>query len=234
MSSNYTGNPAGVQSPATAPAVNNPPIAVLPSDGDADSAASVAQAFKVLADNSAFALDVLGGTLTAKTLQTDGTGGGSVTASTGDVVASGRVLSSTAYSKSIWYPVGNWQIVSGTWSNTGSAMTMGCTSDGELRCGFYMPYDDASARTTTIIALEVITFKTTSSPLTITLWSTNPATLADTSIATATTSLTGYQILLLSSLTAAASGSAYYWLEVDVKATDRVGLMNVEYTSQVF
>lgn len=75
MPSNYAGNDAAVQSPGTAPAVNNPPVLSLPSDGDADNAAAYAQAYKILADNMDFALDVLGGTLTAKALQVDGTGG---------------------------------------------------------------------------------------------------------------------------------------------------------------
>jgi len=50
MSSNYTGNPSSTQAPAAAPDPDNFPIAVLPADGDPDNAASVAQAYKVLAD----------------------------------------------------------------------------------------------------------------------------------------------------------------------------------------
>ncbi len=50
MSTNYTGNPSAVESPAIIPGVDNLPIIVLPADGDAASAASVAQAFKSLAD----------------------------------------------------------------------------------------------------------------------------------------------------------------------------------------
>ena len=54
MSTNYTGNPTATQAPSPIPGAQAFPIAVLPADGDADNAASVAQAFKVLADNIAF------------------------------------------------------------------------------------------------------------------------------------------------------------------------------------
>ena len=50
MSSNYTGDETATQSPSPPPGPDVAPIVVLPSDGDADNAASVAQAFKVLAD----------------------------------------------------------------------------------------------------------------------------------------------------------------------------------------
>lgn len=50
MSSTYTGNPASTESPAYRPLPGTLPVATLPSDGDADNAASVAQAFKVEAD----------------------------------------------------------------------------------------------------------------------------------------------------------------------------------------
>ena len=54
MSSNYTGNPAGVQSPSPTPDAGSPPIVTLPADGDALIAASVAQMAKVPADALAF------------------------------------------------------------------------------------------------------------------------------------------------------------------------------------
>lgn len=54
MSSNYTGNPTATEAPAAAPSPGTAPIIVLPSDGDAASAASVAQALKCLADYVAF------------------------------------------------------------------------------------------------------------------------------------------------------------------------------------
>lgn len=50
MSSNYTGNPTATQTPGSAPGSGVLPILVLPSDGDADNAASVAQAFRECAD----------------------------------------------------------------------------------------------------------------------------------------------------------------------------------------
>ena len=50
MSTNYTGVSTATQTPSSPPGPGVAPIVVLPSDGDADNAASVAQAFKVLAD----------------------------------------------------------------------------------------------------------------------------------------------------------------------------------------
>lgn len=54
MSSNYTADRTATQAPAAAPAAGAGPILTLPSAGDADSAASIAQAFKALADYAAF------------------------------------------------------------------------------------------------------------------------------------------------------------------------------------
>lgn len=59
MSSNYTGNPTATQSPAAAPSAGVAPIAVLPADGDARNAASIAQAFKVLCDYVAYLMQPL-------------------------------------------------------------------------------------------------------------------------------------------------------------------------------
>lgn len=50
MSTTYTGNSSNTQAPSPTPGPGVPPVVVLPADGDADNAASVAQAFKVLAD----------------------------------------------------------------------------------------------------------------------------------------------------------------------------------------
>lgn len=50
MSTNYTGNPSATESPSPAPAPGVIPVVSLPSDGDAASAASVAQAMKTPAD----------------------------------------------------------------------------------------------------------------------------------------------------------------------------------------
>jgi hypothetical protein len=50
VSTTYNGNPAATQAPSSPPAPGVSPELVLPADGDADNAASVAQAFKVLAD----------------------------------------------------------------------------------------------------------------------------------------------------------------------------------------
>lgn len=54
MSSTYTPSPTATQAPAGTPASGNLEL-TLPSDGDAASAASIAQALKVLADFTAFA-----------------------------------------------------------------------------------------------------------------------------------------------------------------------------------
>ncbi len=54
MSTNYTGNPIAVEAPAAAPTGGVYPIVVIPADGDALNAASVAQAYKCLADYMAY------------------------------------------------------------------------------------------------------------------------------------------------------------------------------------
>lgn len=56
MSTTYPGDPTATQAPSDPPVNGNAPKVVLPSDGDADNAASVAQAFKVLADFIAWLL----------------------------------------------------------------------------------------------------------------------------------------------------------------------------------
>lgn len=54
MPSNYTGNPTATQAPGPQPALGALPIASLPIDGDALTAASVAQSFKESLDFAAF------------------------------------------------------------------------------------------------------------------------------------------------------------------------------------
>lgn len=56
MSTNYTGVPTAAESPAAAPAGGTYPIVVLPDDGDPLNAASVEQAYKVLADYMAYTM----------------------------------------------------------------------------------------------------------------------------------------------------------------------------------
>ncbi len=67
MSSNYTGDPTATQSPGPTPGYGNYPIVVLPADGDALNAASVAQAYKELADFVAFAQQKIGYLYAART-----------------------------------------------------------------------------------------------------------------------------------------------------------------------
>lgn len=76
MPSNYTGNPAATQAPAAAPGANVAPILALPVDADAFNSAAFYQEFKALADYVAWLNNVVGGTLTAKIIQIDGTAGG--------------------------------------------------------------------------------------------------------------------------------------------------------------
>lgn len=57
MSTNYNGDPTATQAPALSPVQGAVPELVLPADGDPDNAASVAQAFKVLADYIAMLQD---------------------------------------------------------------------------------------------------------------------------------------------------------------------------------
>jgi len=54
MPSSYTGSPTAIQAPGVQPAPGVAPIVTLPSDGDGDSAASIAQAFKELSDYVAY------------------------------------------------------------------------------------------------------------------------------------------------------------------------------------
>lgn len=92
MSSQYTGNPTATQSPAPTPALGNYPIEVLPADGDALNASSVAQAFKVCADFIAFIQlaisKILTTTYSMLGLVVDGTGEQTVSPVAGQVSVS--------------------------------------------------------------------------------------------------------------------------------------------------
>lgn len=85
MPAPYTGNPTAVQSPATAPAVNNPVVISIPAGTDLLSIESLVQEMKVTADNLTLLLNILGGTTTAKSLQADGAGGAAATVPVGGV-----------------------------------------------------------------------------------------------------------------------------------------------------
>jgi hypothetical protein len=54
MTTSYTGNPAGVQAPDTAPAMGKAPVLTLPVDGEAANVSSIYQGFRDLADHVAF------------------------------------------------------------------------------------------------------------------------------------------------------------------------------------
>lgn len=84
MSTNYTGNPTAIEAPAAAPGPNVAVIIVLPADGDPESAASIAQAFKALADNQIFSNQQGNGSRTALALWLDGKGGVAAPAQTSD------------------------------------------------------------------------------------------------------------------------------------------------------
>lgn len=62
MSTTYTGNPAATQAPSDPPAAGNAPKGTLPADGDALTAASVAQMAKVALDYAAFEKKPFGNT----------------------------------------------------------------------------------------------------------------------------------------------------------------------------
>lgn len=102
MSSNYTGNPTGTQPPGSTPALGGYPIVVLPSDGDALNAASVAQAWKECADYIAFAQlsinQLLTGLLSVKSLTLDGVGGATVGLTAGQLNQARSTLSDSPYS----------------------------------------------------------------------------------------------------------------------------------------
>lgn len=57
MSSNYTGDDTATQAPSPLPAKNATPVLTLPADGDPLNAASIAQAFRALADAIDFLFD---------------------------------------------------------------------------------------------------------------------------------------------------------------------------------
>lgn len=92
MATNYTGNPTAVQTPATAPAVNNPVVISIPAGTDVRTIESITQAFRVGADNLTFLLNIVGGTTTAKALQIDGAGGVASTVAAGCVQLSARLI----------------------------------------------------------------------------------------------------------------------------------------------
>lgn len=54
MASNFTGNPTAVEAPAVDPALGQPPVLSLIQDADGNTAANLYQAWKVLADYSAY------------------------------------------------------------------------------------------------------------------------------------------------------------------------------------
>lgn len=76
MSSNYTGNPTATQAPGPQPAVQLLPVASLPADGDALSAASIAQAHKEAMDWIAFLAQKASATGDDFNLNDDFQGGG--------------------------------------------------------------------------------------------------------------------------------------------------------------
>lgn len=86
MPTPYTGNPTGVQSPASAPAVNNAPVVALPVDGDPVNAAEFVQGYKVSVDNIAFLQQIAGGTRSALGIVIDGVGGSTSTSAGGSHV----------------------------------------------------------------------------------------------------------------------------------------------------
>lgn len=92
MATNYTGNPTAVQTPATAPAVNNPVVISIPAGTDVRTIESITQALRVGADNLTFLLNIVGGTTTAKALQIDGAGGVASTVAAGCVQLSARLI----------------------------------------------------------------------------------------------------------------------------------------------
>lgn len=91
MAANYTGSPTAVQSPATAPAVNNPIVISIPAGSDVRTIESITQAMKVLADNGTFLLQIAGGTRTVPALVVDGAGGAAVSPGASHVVITGNV-----------------------------------------------------------------------------------------------------------------------------------------------
>lgn len=142
MASNYTGNATAVQAPATAPAVNNPVVIVIPAGTDVRTIESITQALKVSADNHTFELQVLGGTRTAKSFAVDGTGGNTIITPNGTVGVTGAAASagtSSAVSRGVLYadlvPLAMGQLI----ANTGPTFnwSVNCSATAKTGTGVY-------------------------------------------------------------------------------------------------
>jgi hypothetical protein len=148
VASNYTSNPIAVQSPATVPAVNNPPVLSLPADTDGATFANLYQACKVLGDNEAFILQVLGATRSAKGLLIDGTGGVSLTSEPSHFVCAGTLPS----------------IAAGT--GAGTAPSVGLNNDSSDTRGLIsVTTGTTPATSSTICTITWITAYTTKRPI---------------------------------------------------------------------
>lgn len=116
MSSNYVGNPTGVQPPAIQPAPGVAPVVVLPADNDPNNVATMfLQQYKVFADYIAYLMQAGTGSVSFKGIIIDGVGGIPVTPIAGQLSVSGNstftgtiaVTGAATFNNGVSIPTGN-------------------------------------------------------------------------------------------------------------------------------
>lgn len=152
MATNYSANSSAVQAPSPAPAVNAQPIASLPDDTDGWTVANFYQSIKAAYDFLYFLAKIVGGTLSAKSMAFDGTGGAASTPPDGTCQVStniGATSTPTAspvrgalYRDLISFAVGHFTVdgsgnPSLAWGiNIGSCAKAGSGIDGDMLINF--------------------------------------------------------------------------------------------------
>jgi hypothetical protein len=172
----------------------------LPSDNDADNAASVAQAFKVGADYIAWLMQIAANTRTVAGVVADGVGGNSISAIPGSLVGLGGVNVE-------WCPASCFQPQTGSWTFGGSlwtASTNAITLAGAIPAQRYAGASGTYLTIITKVEAKVKPGGASAVQLTVLqetgLSGTN--TPANSNLGSASSSGTGYQMLSVTGLSA--------------------------------
>lgn len=228
MPSNYPGTYNATQSPSSAPGPNVAPTLALPAGTDPPNAASVAQPFKVAGDFIAWIMKVLGGTLTARAIAIDATGGSTIIQPAGSLSTSSDIncggngfftggLQCAATTKQVWYPGAAWQPMTGTWNANVDGAETSCTAVGKIRCALILPFSAVSSFRITRVDLSISKGSTTSTSLLLRSAAPNSA---SSIIASVSSTTSGVQTLSLTSLSSLCSAGSYLYLEYDADTGD--------------
>ncbi len=200
MPTNYTGNPTATQAPASAPGPGTAPVVVIPNDGETANAASITQDFKVNADYLAWLTQVVANTRTVAGVVADGVGGVSISAVPGSLIGTGGVNIEWCPASAFQPQTGSWTFGGALWTANANAITLSAGLPA-------MRYAGASASYITIITkVEAKVHPGGASAMQLSVLqeagmnSTN--TPASSSLGSASSSGTGYQILTVSGLSA--------------------------------